>query len=158
MDAVLDTKFIDNPKWEIFCQAWVDTLGNGTQSALEAFDISGKEFCETDWKDLSEENKISRRKAEATAANMAREYLRKPEIRKRCSEIMEERGFNDAEVEKEHYKLIKQDSDWGVKRAAIRDYYQLKGKLTDHVDLTTKGEKISTGLTDEEKAKLQSIL
>lgn len=95
-------------KQEIFCQEWVDSLGNGTKAALKAFDI----------KDNNEE----------TASSMAYEYLRKPEINKRIDEILDERGFNDETVKKEHFKMVKQDSDYGVKMRAISDFYKLKGK------------------------------
>lgn len=144
-----------NLKCEIFCQVWVDELGNGTQAALEAFDITNKELCEIDWKDLTPENIIKRKSAENTAAVMAREYLRKPKIIKRIDEIMEERGLNDESVKREHFKLIKQDDDLSVKRSAISDYYKLKGKFVEHVDVTTKGDKIGDlELTEDQKRRI----
>lgn len=144
-----------NLKCEIFCQVWVDELGNGTQAALEAFDITNKELCEIDWKDLTPENILKRKSAENTAAVMAREYLRKPKIIKRIDEIMEERGLNEESVKREHFKLIKQDNDLSVKRSAISDYYKLKGKFVEHVDVTTKGDKIGDlELTDDQKKRI----
>lgn len=149
------TGVLGNLKWEVFCQAWVDTLGNGTRAALEAFEISYKELCEIDWKDLDAAGILTRKSAENTAAAMAREYLRKPQIIQRIDEIMEERGLSDAAVKREHYKLIKQDEDLSVKRSAIADYYKLKGKFIEHVDLTNKGEKFeSPELTTEQKQRI----
>lgn len=115
-------------KQEIFCQEWIDTIGNGTLAALKAFDIVGKELLEIEEKDRTEEQKLSISKAYNTASVMAVEYLRKPSVTKRIDEILEERGFNDDAVRKEHYKILKQDTDLNAKMRAISDYYKLKGK------------------------------
>jgi hypothetical protein len=58
---------------------------------------------------------------------MATEYLRKPLIIKRIDEILDERGFTDETVKREHFNLIK-NGDEAVKMRAIDSYYKLKGK------------------------------
>lgn len=139
-------------KREIFCQEWVDTVGNGTQAALKAFDIAGKEILEQEEpvpymgkdKELVEERKeeIAAYKREVkrvwnVASSIAHETLRIPEINKRIDEILDERGFNDEAVKKEHYKLLRQDAEPNAKGRAIADYYKLKGKFApDEVKLT----------------------
>ena len=86
---------------------------------------------------------ISKRKKRAmnTAAVMATEYLRKPNIAKRIDEILEERAFNDNAVKREHFKLVANSKD-EVKIRAIDSYYKLKGKFVEKIDHTTLGEKI----------------
>jgi phage terminase small subunit len=126
-------------KQELFCQAWVDSVGNGTQSAFIAFDIVGKELLELDKKDLTEEQKVIIDKGYKTASTMACEYLRKPSVIKRIDEIIEERGFNDEAVKREHFKLLK-EGDETVRMRAIESYYKLKGKITDRQDITSGGE------------------
>lgn len=115
-------------KQEIFCQEWVDTVGNGTLAALKAFDIEDKELLEIDVKDRTPEQIKRVNQVFNTAAVMANEYLRKPNISQRIDQILDERGFNDGSVKREHFKVLKQDEDLGTKMRAISDYYKLKGK------------------------------
>src|ERR1035437_7046548 len=109
-------------KQEIFCQEWVDTVGNGTRAALKAFDIEGKEAY-----DLKETLFEEKARIESVAASMANEYLRKPNVSKRIDEILNERGFNEVSVKREHFKVIRQDDDLSVKQRGISDFYKLKG-------------------------------
>lgn len=129
-------------KSEIFCQAWVDCIGNGTQAALAAFDITGKEIIDEGPKKgktgfvtvkSKEEWKEKVRKVQNVAASVAKEYLRKPHILKRIDEIVAERGFNDAFAQREHFKLMAQDKDLSSKMRALSDYYKLKGKYAPEV-------------------------
>lgn len=142
-------------KQEIFCQSWVDTVGNGTQSALIAFDIDGKDIFEIEeplkptnkellqeWEEEIKQLKLKKNRVYSVAASMATEYLRKPEVIKRIDAILEERGFNDDAVKREHFKLLTQAKD-EVRMRAIDSYYKLKGKITDKIDHTTNGEKIT---------------
>jgi len=135
-------------KQEIFCQEWIDSIGNGTIAALKAFDIEGKELVYKE-KLTDDEVKI-KNNAINIAAVMANEYLRKPNIIKRLDKILEERGFNDEAIRKEHFKLVKQDTDYSTKMRAISDYYKLKGSYEpDKVKHT-----VESLLTDEQKQRL----
>lgn len=142
-------------KQEIFCQSWVDTVGNGTRSALIAFDIENKEVIDEDdqpkpldkslikkWEEEIKLLKKEKKRIFNVAGAMATECLRKPNIIKRIDEILEERGFNDDAVKREHFKLLSNSKD-EVKIRAIDSYYKLKGKITDKVDHTTNGDKIT---------------
>ncbi len=114
-------------KQEIFCQEWVDTVGNGTQAALKAFGIKGKELLEY-WPETPTKEQIDERKrVENVAAVMANDTLRNTKVLKRIDELLDERGFTDETVKREHFKLIVQSEDQ-VKVRAIADYYKLKGK------------------------------
>lgn len=148
-------------KQEIFCQAWVDSIGNGTRAALEAFDIEGKELLSFSRtvdrikdKEAWEADQKERERIIDVASSMASEYLRKPDIRKRIDEILDERGFNDEVVKQEHFKLIRGAEDT-VKMRAIADYYKLKGSYApDRHDHTSKGEQIGVLLTAEQRQRL----
>jgi len=139
-------------KQEIFCQEWVDEVGNGTYAALKAFDIEGKELLDIEEKDRTDEQKMLCSRIHNTAAVMATEYLRNPKLRKRIDEILDERGFNDDIVKQEHFKIIKHGKD-EVKMRAISDYYKLKGKYQPE-------EKIINILTPtiEDKERVESLL
>ena len=39
--------------------------------------------------------------------------------------------------------MITQNADFGNKMAAVREYNKLKQRITDKIDYTTKGDKIS---------------
>lgn len=121
-------------KQEMFCQAWVDEIGNGTQAALIAFDIDGKDLLTIEEKDRTEEQKIKIKKACNVAGVMANDSLRNIKIRRRIDEIIEERGLNDEAVKREHFKLITQSKD-EVKMRAIDSYYKLKGKIIDKAEV-----------------------
>lgn len=129
-------------KSELFCQAWVDNKGNGTLAALDAFDITGKEIIDEGPKKgktgfvtvkSKEEWKEKVRKVQNVAASVAKEYLRKPHILKRIDEIVQERGFNDSAVQREHFKIMAQDKDLSSKMRAVSDYYKLKGKYAPEI-------------------------
>lgn len=126
-------------KNEMFCQAWVDHKGNATWATLEVFDITGKEIFEEGPKKDKKGNitdvariewKKECRRVESVASSVGNEYLRKPAIRARIDQILEERGFNDDSVKREHYKIMAQDKDLSAKMRAVSDYYKLKGKYT----------------------------
>lgn len=141
-------------KQELFCQEWVDTVGNGTLAALRAFDISGKESLdlelekfvgesEDSFKERQKFQEKEEKRVSNVAAVMANETLRIPKVIKRIDQLLEERGFTEEAVKQEHFKLVKQDHDLSTKARAISDYYKLKGKFVEHVDHTTKGEAIT---------------
>lgn len=104
-----------SPKQKRFCELWLKYDGNGTQAALEVYNIS----------------------AEPTASEVARENLRKPAIIEYMQILIKEMGFNDAKVEREHYRVLEQNKDLGSKTRAIALYYQLKGRLNEKKDQDT---------------------
>ena len=135
-------------KQELFCQAWIDFKGNGTVAALLAFDIKGKEILEKDPpKPKKKKGRIinkeeieiywdKKSKVKNTASVMSLEYLRKPHILKRIDQLLDERGFTDETVKREHWRLITGDLIKDeVKRASIADYYKLKGRFADKLKL-----------------------
>ena len=134
-------------KQELFCQAWVDFKGNGTVAALLAFDIKGKEILEKDPpKPKKSKGRITNRaeidiyydkkvKVKNTASTLAHENMRKHDILKRIDQLLDERGFTDETVKREHFKLITDAGKEEVRRASIADYYKLKGRFADKLKL-----------------------
>lgn len=121
-------------KQEEFCQLYVngdkELFGNGVHSYAEAYDM-----------DKSKPNWYK------TSVAAASRLLTNVKIIERIRQLLEEGGFKDENIEKQHLFLINQHTDLGVKMRAIADYYKLKGKYApDKHDHTTKGEKI-TGFT-----------
>src|SRR5574343_424934 len=93
--AIKISKIDNTLKQEIFCQEWVDSVGNNTMAALKAFDITDKDLIgqelpkKPDTKDAEEikiweEECASLKKREKnayrTASVIGQEYLRKPNI------------------------------------------------------------------------------
>lgn len=115
-------------KQEMFCQAWIDFLGNQTQASLFAFDVKDKELLEIDKKDRTDEQKLLIKTVYVTASNIGSEYFRKPLVRERIDQIIDERGFNDKAVKREHFKLLTGSNEDGTRMRAISEYYKLKGK------------------------------
>ena len=130
-------------KQKIFCNVWFDSKGNGTTAALAAFDIKGKEILTQSpparknfksdkvWFAAKKDFLIKQNGVYNTASNMASEYLRKPYIIKFIDEMLDKIGFTDETAKREHFKVLVQDDDLGVKNKAIENYYKLKGKLSD---------------------------
>lgn len=123
-------------KQEVFCQEYIDSVGNGTRAAIKAFDIKNKEVVDVREKDRTDAQVRKYELVINTAATMANEYLRKPNIIKRIDDILEERGFTDETVKREHYKLIRY-SEPSIRMKAIESYYKLKGKnAAEKVEVT----------------------
>jgi len=121
-------------KQEEFTQTWLDTKGNGTEAALVAFDIEGKEILENRPLEMKDkEYNAERSRIENVASSMATEYLRKPDIIKRIDELLEERGFTDEAVKREHFKLLTSHKD-EIKVKAIDSYYKIKGKYVNKIE------------------------
>lgn len=115
------------PKQEDFCQLYLsqEFYGNGVQTYIEAYNI-----------DLTEPGAYNAAKASAS------ENLTKPNILDRIDELLEEAGLNDQYVDKQLYFLIRQSADLRTKLGALKEYNQLKTRITKKVDLTSGGEKI----------------
>lgn len=117
-----------NPKQEAFCQLYAtekEFFGNGVQSYIEVYEP-----------DQTKPNWYK------TACSSASQLLSNIKVIDRINEILEETGFNDGFIDKQLSFLVAQHSDFGAKMAAIREYNKLKARITDKVDLTSKGKQI----------------
>lgn len=128
-----------NARQEMFCRLYAtdkEFFGNGVESYLEVYDI-----------DRSKPNWYK------TACVNASRLLGNAKVFNRINELLTEGGLNDAFVDKQLLFLISQQVDLGAKGNAIREYNKLKKRITDKIDLTSKGKQLSYSLVSylEEK-------
>jgi hypothetical protein len=112
-------------KQKLFCQFYVETLGNGTEAVIKAGYV------------LTKGGEVNRNLAKSIAS----ENLTKPDIQKYIDELLEASGFNDDLVKLQHLNLISQSENLSVKAKAIDMYYKLSGKYSP-----TKVEETNPGL------------
>lgn len=96
---------------ELFCNSYVQELGNGKRAAEEAYKV-----------DKSKPNWAN------TCSQIASENLRKPHILERVREILDLTALNDETVDSELNFLLKQSTDLSAKRGGIDIYNRLKGR------------------------------
>lgn len=116
-----------NLKQKKFCELYAtdeEFFANGVQSYIEAY----KPKRTTNWYNS----------AKASTYNL----LTKTDILGYINELLELRGLNDTFVDKQLELLITQNADFKSKIGAIKEYNQLKTRITKTVDITSKGEKI----------------
>ena len=102
-------------KQELFCQAYVseDFFCNGVKSYMQAY--------ATD-----EYN---------TAKVEASKLLTKPNILKRIDELIGDLALNDQFVDKQLAKMILQEEDKKVKVQAIKEYNNLRARITKNINV-----------------------
>lgn len=61
--------------------------------------------------------------------------LAKPQIISRINELIEEDGFNDLNVDKQHLFIINQHADLNVKMKGIEHYNKLKKRIDNKIEL-----------------------
>jgi len=110
-----------NLKEEEFCQTYIshdrDLYGNGTKCYLEVYG----EYYSASHKG----NFMSYKVAQVLAYRL----LRKVKIIERINELLEEGGFNDQNVDKQHLFLLNQHSDLKTKLGAIKEYNAVKKRV-----------------------------
>lgn len=99
-------------KQRLFCQHYVETMGNGTEAVIRAgYNVSKKN-------DQPDRN---------LAKSIASENLTKPNILKYINTLLSKAGLNDKSVALHHWFLINQFSNLSVKIKAIDLYYKISG-------------------------------
>lgn len=86
-----------------FAREYVESSGNGTQSALKTYDT----------------------KDPNTASMIASENLRKPIVQEAILDILERSGIDLDTVTHIHSRNMKQDKHLGVSQTAVQDAYKL---------------------------------
>lgn len=92
-----------------FCELYLQLNGNGAKAAFEIYDC----------------------KNVRVAAAVASENLTKPNIIAYINLKLEENGFNDENVKKQHLFMLNQFSDLSAKNKAIETYYKITGKYKE---------------------------
>lgn len=131
-----------NPKQEEFCRLYtteVEFFGNGVQAYIESYNPN---TTKPNWY--------------KTACASASQLLSNIKVCERINQLLEENGLNDQNVDKQLLFLINQHADFKSKVSAIKEYNKLKTRITDKLDVTSKGESINpyADLTTEELRKL----
>lgn len=113
-----------NPKQERFCQLYAsdhEFFGNGVQSYIEVYEP-----------DQSKPNWYK------TALAASSRMLANVKVCDRINQLLEEGGLNDQFVDKQLTFLITQHADFGSKMSAIREYNQLKSRITKNIKATVE--------------------
>lgn len=134
-----------NPRQERFCQLYAtdkEFFGNGVQSYVEVYEP-----------DQSKPNWYK------TACSRASELLSNPKVCDRINQLLEEGGLNDQFVDKQLTFLVTQHADFKSKLGAIKEYNQLKARITKNVHTTVElpkpllgGNSVSTDHSNQEAA------
>lgn len=99
-------------KQKLFCQAYIETLGNATEAVIKAgYNVIGKN---------GRPNRI-------VAKSIASENLTKPYICEYIQSLLDKKGLNDQNVGMQLNFLINQFADLSVKARAIDIYYKTSG-------------------------------
>jgi len=106
---------LKNKNWEKFVVAYVskETYLSGLYSYAKAYGY-----------------KLTSKKEVDVCKSNAYRLLTYPAIQDRIKELMERTGFDDASVDLEHLKMLRQDIDFKSKMAAIKEYNSLKKRTT----------------------------
>ncbi len=125
---------------ELFCQYYVNAdrelFGNGVKCYLETF---GEQY-------ELENNKAMKYEV---ACVLASRELSKVNIIKRINDLLQEGGFNDANVDRQHLFLINQHADLKTKMAAIKEYNAVKKRVEQKMTLEVSGVEISVRKSGE---------
>lgn len=108
-----------NLQQEEFCKLYTNSeavdreiFGNGTQCYIEAYNVDLTKKGAYDW-----------------ARVCASKLLTKANVIVRINELLEEGGFNDQNVDRQHLFLINQHADLKTKMAAIKEYNAVKKRV-----------------------------
>lgn len=104
---------------KLFCELYLEYFGNGVEAIIGAgYDVN---FKNSKGKDTGNPNR-------RLAAAIASENLTKPNIIAYIDLKLEEYGFSDDNVKKQHLFNLNQFADLTAKNKAIDMFYKLKGK------------------------------
>lgn len=115
-----------NQQQEKFCQLYInndrEVFGNGARCYMEVY---GPEHLIIHKKPLGF----------LVAAALASRLLTKVKVIERINSLLEQGGFNDENVDKQHLFLINQHADLRTKMQAIKEYNALKERVKNKLEL-----------------------
>lgn len=116
-----------------FCEKYLDFQGNGSEAAYEAYKCKNMQ----------------------TAGAIAYENLKKPQIIAYIDLKLNERGFTDKSVKKQHLFTLNQFADLDAKNKAIDMFYKIKGKYApENLQVEHEFDDVS----DKELAEIEKTL
>ncbi len=118
-----------NAKQEMFCKYYVseEFFAHGVNAYCKAYGLNPAVKKDYD-----------------NAKVMASKLLTKTNICNRINELLDLAGFNENFVDKELLFLITQKVDFPSKATAIKEFNKLRQRITDKLDLTTKGKSLNS--------------
>ena len=131
-----------NPKQESFCQLYAtntEFFGNGVQSYIEVYN---PDQTKKNWYDNARSN--------------ASQLLTNTNVLARINELIDI-TLNDAHVDKQLALVVTQNADFGAKVKAIGEYNKVKGRITQKLDVTSKGKRIGGEITPDAEATFDRI-
>jgi len=124
-------------KEKLFCEKYLELKGNGVEAVIQA----GYKV-----------------KSRMIASSLSYEYLIKPHISNYITKMLEEYGFNDDNVTKQHLYLINQFGDLKSKGRGIDMFYKLKGSYAaEKIKIIDKNGDLTDEQIDEEIEELEGI-
>lgn len=135
----LEIERTTNAKQELFCNYYAsdyESFGNGVSSYIKAY---GPDTKQKNWY--------------KNACSAASQLLSNTKVCLRINELLELGVLNDTVVDKELSFVIIQKGDLTAKMTGIREYNKLKQRITDKLDLTSKGKKLSYKLVSYQETK-----
>jgi len=99
---------------ELFCNLYVEQMGNGTKAAMAAYG--------------SDEKPVNKN----VASSISSENLRKPKLLERIRELLDLGPLSDESVDAELSFLVSQQDDLAAKRGGLEIYNKLKGRYEKH--------------------------
>src|ERR1035441_7818208 len=135
------------PQHEIFCQLYVkneELFGNGTLCYAEAYNYKLETLSHEETRDkegeLIEASEYD--KAKNVCAVEGHRLLRMPKIQERINVLLNEMLKDDI-VDAQLAKVILQDKKLEPKISAIREYNKIRQRITEKVDVTSGGERVT---------------
>ena len=154
--SVAKTEYGLNLQQEEFCKFYTNSeaidrelFGNGVQCYLAVY---GEEYFK----------KYKRRMKYEAALAMSSRLLTNVKVIDRVNVLLEEGGFNDQNVDKQHLFLINQHADLKTKLGAIREYNSLKSRIKQNegdktLVIVVSGETAQRyGLSTTQRTKVNS--
>lgn len=119
---------------ELFCNLYVQELGNGKAAVEQAYDVDKSK---SGWA--------------ITCASIAAENLKKPHILERIRELLDLGPLSEEKVDAELNFLISQKTDLASKRGGLEIYNKLKGRYEKHN--TQKQPQVTVNIEKSEEIK-----
>ncbi len=144
-----------NPRQEKFCRNYTQNdsmFGNATLSYADAYgydldSLNSDPVYDEVWDETTGKavkqilQKSEYQKAYDICSKDGNRLLRNAKINDRIVKLLNEM-MTEEQADSELMKTMKQTEDYGAKLAAIREYNKLKQRISNKLDLTSKGEKI----------------
>jgi len=107
-----------NEKQKLFCDNFVskEFFANGFESYVDAYNVD-----------------LERNGAYESAKSAASRLLKNKDVCDYINSLLDDAGLNDNFVDKQLLFLINQQTDFGSKIAAIREYNKLKSRIVERV-------------------------